>query len=188
MIYLELFWAFCLVGLFAVGGGYAAVPLIQHQVIDLHGWVTMKEFLDIFAISQTTPGPIGINAATFIGTRVAGATGAVFATAGFVAPSFFIMIVLAKILEKYGTISFVRGVLNGLRPAVVSLIASAGLMFITLVLWEKQHLPIDLKETDLACLGILILCTIISRRKACGVIYTIIGAGFLNLVIQMSIK
>ena len=69
MIYLELFWSFVQVGLFCVGGGYASMPLIQAQVIDVHGWLSMSEFIDIFTISQMTPGPIGINAATFVGMK-----------------------------------------------------------------------------------------------------------------------
>ena len=77
MIYLELFWSFATVGLFCIGGGYASMPLIQAQVIDKHGWLTMNEFVDIFTISQMTPGPIGVNAATFVGSKVAGITGAI---------------------------------------------------------------------------------------------------------------
>ena len=83
MIYWELFWSFVKVGLFCVGGGYASMPLIQAEVIDNHAWMTMAQFIDIFTISQMTPGPIGINAATFVGTKVAGLPGAVAATADF---------------------------------------------------------------------------------------------------------
>ena len=188
MIYFELFWAFCLVGAFAVGGGYAAVPLIEHQVIELHNWITLKEFLDIFAISQTTPGPIGINAATFIGTRVAGVGGAVAATLGFVTPSFIIMIILAKILEKYGSIGAIRGILNGLKPAVVSLIGAAGLMFVTLVLWNRQHFPVDIAGIDYIALLIIALGIIAYKKKIIGVIQIILGAGVLNLVIQVALR
>ena len=118
-----------MVGAFCVGGGYASIPLIQTQVIDVHHWISFSEFMDVVAISQMTPGPIGINAATFVGTKVAGIGGAVAATAGFVTPSLIIMIALAKLLAKYGDMGAIRGVLNGLRPAVVALIASAGVMF-----------------------------------------------------------
>ena len=76
-----------MVGAFCVGGGYASIPLIQTQVIDVHHWISFSEFMDVVAISQMTPGPIGINAATFVGTKVAGIGGAVAATAGFVTPS-----------------------------------------------------------------------------------------------------
>ena len=91
-----------MVGAFCVGGGYASIPLIQTQVIDVHHWISFSEFMDVVAISQMTPGPIGINAATFVGTKVAGIGGAVAATAGFVTPSLIIMIALAKLLAKYG--------------------------------------------------------------------------------------
>ena len=106
-----------MVGAFCVGGGYASIPLIQTQVIDVHHWISFSEFMDVVAISQMTPGPIGINAATFVGTKVAGIGGAVAATAGFVTPSLIIMIALAKLLAKYGDMGAIRGVLNGLRPA-----------------------------------------------------------------------
>ena len=80
---------FAAVGLVCVGGGYASMPLIQAEVIDQHGWLTMTEFVDIFTLSQMTPGPIGINAATFVGSKVAGIPGSIAATLGFVFPSVF---------------------------------------------------------------------------------------------------
>ena len=80
MIFLQLFWSFFQIGLFSIGGGYAALPLIQAQVVDTYGWMTMTEFTDIITISQMTPGPIAINAATFVGTRIAGPAGAAVAT------------------------------------------------------------------------------------------------------------
>ncbi|MDU3112868.1 MAG: chromate transporter, partial [Megasphaera sp.] len=116
MIYGLLFWEFFKVGIFCVGGGYASMPLIQASVVDTFHWLTMSEFVDIFTISQMTPGPIGINAATFVGTRIAGLPGAIVATMGFVTPSFFLGIILARIFLKYGDIGPIRGILNGLRP------------------------------------------------------------------------
>ena len=82
MIYLELFWSFFQVGLFSIGGGYAAMPLIQDQVVDIHPWLTMTGFADIMAIAEMTPGPIALNAATFVGIQVAGLPGALIATIG----------------------------------------------------------------------------------------------------------
>lgn len=149
MIYWELFWSFVKVGAFCVGGGYASMPLIQAQVIDEHGWLTMQQFIDIFTISQMTPGPIGINAATFVGTKVAGVPGAVCATVGFVFPSVIIVLILAHLFFKYGDIGSVRGILNGLRPAVVALICSAGLSFVFLALWNTETLPKDFTKIDL---------------------------------------
>ena len=86
-IYLQLFWSFFQIGLFSIGGGYAAMPLIQNQVVSIHSWLTMAEFADIVTIAEMTPGPIAINSATFVGTKVAGLAGAVVATAGCVFPS-----------------------------------------------------------------------------------------------------
>ena len=155
MIYWELFWSFVKVGAFCVGGGYASMPLIQAQVIDEHGWLTMQQFIDIFTISQMTPGPIGINAATFVGTKVAGLPGAVCATVGFVFPSVIIVLILAHLFFKYGYIGPVRGILNGLRPAVVALICSAGLSFVFLALWNTETLPKDFTKIDL--IGVIVL-------------------------------
>ena len=155
MIYWELFWSFVKVGAFCVGGGYASMPLIQAQVIDEHGWLTMQQFIDIFTISQMTPGPIGINAATFVGTKVAGLPGAVCATVGFVFPSVIIVLILAHLFFKYGDIGTVRGILNGLRPAVVALICSAGLSFVFLALWNTEALPKDFTKIDL--IGVIVL-------------------------------
>ena len=155
MIYWELFWSFVKVGAFCVGGGYASMPLIQAQVIEEHGWLTMQQFIDIFTISQMTPGPIGINAATFVGTKVAGVPGAICATVGFVFPSVIIVLLLAYLFFKYGDIGPVRGVLNGLRPAVVALICSAGLSFVFLALWNTETLPKDFTKVDL--IGVIVL-------------------------------
>ena len=138
MIYALLFWEFCKVGAFCVGGGYASMPLIQASVVDTFHWLSMSEFVDIFTISQMTPGPIGINAATFVGTKIAGLGGAVAATLGFVTPSFFLGIILARVFLKYGDIGPIRGILNGLRPAVVALICVASLSFILLALWKNE--------------------------------------------------
>ena len=127
MIYLELLWSFFQIGLFSIGGGYAAMPLIQHQAIDIHGWLTMQSFSDIMTISQMTPGPIAINAATFVGIQVAGVPGALVATFGCVLPSSIIVTILAFIYYRFKGLDAVQSVLKGLRPAVVAMIATAGL-------------------------------------------------------------
>ena len=87
MIYLQLFFSFLKVGLFSFGGGYAAMPLIQEQIVTKHGWLNMVEFTDLISISQMTPGPIAVNSATFVGNKIAGITGALVATAGCIFPS-----------------------------------------------------------------------------------------------------
>jgi chromate transporter len=135
MIYLELFATFFQIGLFSIGGGYAALPLIEQLVITDKAWLTLAEFADLLAISQITPGPIALNAATFIGTRVAGIPGAIIATVGNITPSCIIVLTLAYFYQKYRSMGVIQGVLEGLKPAVVSLIASAGISVIALVLW-----------------------------------------------------
>ena len=92
MIYLQLFFSFLQVGLFSFGGGYAAMPLIQEQIVTKHGWLNMVEFTDLISISQMTPGPIAVNSATFVGNKIAGITGALVATAGCIFPSCIILI------------------------------------------------------------------------------------------------
>lgn len=184
MIYLELFWSFVQVGLFCVGGGYASMPLIQVQVIDVHGWLSMSEFIDIFTISQMTPGPIGINAATFVGMKVAGFLGAIVATLGFVTPSFILGIILAKLFFKYGNIGVIKGILNGLRPAVVALICSAGMSFIFLALFNTEKMPINVADIDYLGLFVLIVAFIAVRKKV-GIIKILAGSGVLGLILGL---
>ena len=184
MIYLELFWSFVQVGLFCVGGGYASMPLIQAQVIDVHGWLSMSEFIDIFTISQMTPGPIGINAATFVGMKVAGFLGAIVATLGFVTPSFILGIILAKLFFKYGNIGVIKGILNGLRAAVVALICSAGMSFIFLALFNTEKMPINVADIDYLGLFVLIVAFIAVRKKV-GIIKILAGSGVLGLILGL---
>ena len=182
MIYWELFWSFVQVGAFCVGGGYASMPLIQEQVIERHGWLTLQQFIDIFTISQMTPGPIGINAATFVGTKVAGVPGAIAATAGFVFPSIIIVLILAKLFFKYGDIGPIRGILNGLRPAVVALICSAGVGFILLALWNTETLPKDYTKVDL--IGCIVLpISLWCIRNKVSVIKLLCFSGVLGLIL-----
>lgn len=185
MTILTLYLEFIKVGLFCVGGGYASMPLIQAVVVDGYGWMTLSEFVDIFTISQMTPGPIGINAATFCGMKVAGLPGAVAATMGFVTPSLILCIIVTKLFFKYGDIPAIRGVLNGLRPAVIALIMSAGVSFIVLALWNVETLPENpVKMLDWRGVLMLLLTFIAVRRKV-SVIKLLAGSGVLGLIIGL---
>ena len=130
MIYVQLFFAFFRIGLFSFGGGYAAMPLIQSYIVESYKWLTMSDFTDLVTISQMTPGPIALNAATFVGNKVAGISGAAVATAGCVTPSCIIVTLLAYFYIRYKNLSSVKSVLSLLRPAVVAMIAAAGLSII----------------------------------------------------------
>lgn len=145
MIYLELFFCFFKIGLFSFGGGYAALPLIQEQVVQLHNWLSIGEFTDLITISQMTPGPIAINGATFVGTQIAGLPGALAATTGCVLPSFVIVLLLAFLYKKYGNVSIIQGALAGLRPVVVALIATAGITVLQLAFWGEQGISTGIK-------------------------------------------
>lgn len=186
MIYLTLFWEFCKVGIFCVGGGYASMPLIQAAVVDSYHWLSLSEFVDIFTISQMTPGPIGINAATFAGMKIAGTLGAIAATVGFCTPSLIIGIALAHIFLKYGDIGPIRGILNGLRPAVIALIIGAGISFIVLAVWNEEILPADLSSFDPVGIFIL-LAALAAVRKKVGVIPLLAGSGVLGLILGIII-
>ena len=126
MIYFKLFFAFVQIGLFSIGGGYAAMPLIQDQIVDIHKWVSVREFTDLITISQMTPGSISINSATFVGLKIAGFPGAVVATLGNIFPSLVVVSVLGYVYYRFQKVKIVSGILEGLRPTVIALIASAG--------------------------------------------------------------
>ena len=121
----ELFLSFLQIGLFSIGGGYAAIPLIRYQTVILHGWLTESQFLDLATIAEMTPGPIAINGATFVGLQVAGIPGAIVATLGCIFPSLILVSILAWVYRKYRTLPLLQSILSSLRPAVVALIASA---------------------------------------------------------------
>ena len=126
MITLQLFLSFLQIGLFSFGGGYAAMPLLQEQLVARNGWLSVQEFADLVTIAEMTPGPIAVNSATFVGTQIAGLGGAVVATLGCILPSCIIVTLLAYIYTKYRNMSLLQGTLASLRPAVVAMIAKAG--------------------------------------------------------------
>ena len=185
-ILLQLFISFATVGVFCVGGGYASMPLIQVEVIEKYGWMSMNEFVDMFTISQMTPGPIGINAATFVGSKVAGIPGSIAATAGFVFPSVVIVLLLAYLYYKYGNVGPIRGILNGLRPAVVALIARAGLDIMLLAFWNKEKLPVDVMQTDKIAVLIFTLTYIMLKKKKTGTIKLLFSSGIAGLVFYLA--
>ena len=140
MIYIELFLTFFLIGMFTIGGGYSMLPLIQNQVVSVHGWIDDTTFTDIVAISQMTPGPIGINSATYIGYEVLSKSGAsefmsvlgsFTATFAVVLPSFIIVLLLCKVYETWKNHPIFKGVMSGLKPAVIGLIGTAAISLAT---------------------------------------------------------
>lgn len=126
-VLLKLLFTFAKIGLFTFGGGYAMIPLIEKEIIQANKWLSMKEFVDIIAIAEVTPGPIAVNSATYVGYKIAGVWGAAFATVGVILPSFVIVISLASLFLKYKDTPTVKAISKGLRAAVTAMIASAAL-------------------------------------------------------------
>lgn len=140
MIFIQLFLTFFLIGMFTIGGGYAMLSLIQNEVVTVHGWISDTTFTDIVAISQMTPGPIGINSATYVGYEVLSNSGAseaisvlgsFTATFAVVLPSFLIVLMLAKVYEKWKDHYLFKGIMSALKPATLGLIGTAALTLAT---------------------------------------------------------
>jgi len=187
MIYIQLFLSFLQIGLFSFGGGYAAMPLIQEQIVDTHGWLSMSEFTDLITISQMTPGPIAINSATFVGIKIAGLAGAAVATAGCILPSCVIVTLLAKIYLKYRNVKTFQSVLDSLRPAVVAMIAAAGVSILTSALWQNAD-KIILAETDWSMALIFLICLVLLIKVKWNPILVMLLAGAMKLGISALIK
>ena len=127
MIYLKLFVAFLYIGVFTIGGGYASLPLIEEQIVHTNGWLNASEFTDLITISQITPGPIAINAATYVGYHTAGMLGAIAATFGVVLPSFVIIYSISLFLDNFLELTLTANAFKGIKIAVGLLILDAGI-------------------------------------------------------------
>ena len=178
MIYLQLFWSFLQIGALSFGGGYAAMPLIQAQIVTQHGWLTMREFTDLVTIAEMTPGPIAVNSATFVGTRIAGIPGALAATAGCILPACVLVMLIAKLYLKYRNIAVLQSVLASLRPAVVAMIASAGVLILVSAFWSGS---VALAETNWLMVGIFACSFVLLRKTKLSPIAVMVLAGLLNL-------
>lgn len=185
MILLKLFFAFIQVGLFSVGGGYAAIPLIQEQIVNVYGLMTMEEFSDLITVAEMTPGPISINSATFVGMRLAGIPGVLICSIGCIIPSFCICLTLAHFYYKYRTVSGVQVVLGSLRPAVVALIGSAGASILMLGLFQTDLFSASIGNLRYVELGIFIAALFILRKFKASAISIILGSGVVGTLIYV---
>ena len=183
MLLLKLFFAFIQVGLFSVGGGYAAIPLIQEQIVNIYGMMTLEEFSDLITVAEMTPGPISINSATFVGMRIAGIPGVLICSIGCIIPSFCICLTLAHFYYKYRSVSGVQIVLGSLRPAVVALIASAGASILMLGLFQAELKEVVLGNIRYVELGIFVIALWILRKYKASAISIILGSGIVGTII-----
>ncbi len=180
MIYLKLFWAFLQVGLFSFGGGYAALPLIENIIVDSNQWLTTGEFTDLITISQMTPGPISVNSATFVGLDIAGFGGALAATFGNLLPSFIIVTSVAWLYMRYRRLNTLQNVLKVLQPAVIAMIATAGLSLIITAFWGEE--AILLSNTSILAVVLFIISLVLLLKTKLSPILVMVLAGVLNVV------
>lgn len=186
MIYIKLFFIFFKIGLFSIGGGLATLPFLQ-DLADKYDWITSKELIDMIAISESTPGPIGVNTATFVGYKAAGVFGGLITTLGIVTPSIIIIILIAHYFKKFHEKPLVKGAFLGIRPAVTGLIASVCFEIITLSILnlEKFNLNknildvINIKET----IFFVIVMYLIYKYKKNPILY-LAGAAVVGVVFK----
>ena len=176
IIYLKLFLEFFHIGLFSFGGGYATLPFLYH-IADVHHWYSTKQLSDMIALSSVTPGPVGVNVATFAGFTTAGIAGALIATFSVVLPSFIIVIIVSKLLDKFKTNKYVQSVVYTLKPAGCGLLAAVGVdMFVN-----------NINLFGMFLLGILFFASLTEKRDP--IFYLAVSgvvgllAGFFNLTV-----
>lgn len=185
MIYVQLFLSFLQIGAFSFGGGYAAMPLIQAQVVDIHGWLSLGEFTDLVTISQMTPGPIAINSATFVGLKTAGFWGALCATLGCIFPSCIIVSSIAWFYLRYRKMAVLQGILGSLRPAVVGLIAAAGLS-ILLTAFFPEGAAFSLENLKLQAAAIFALAVYLIHWKQKNPIGVMVFCGVCQILLSVA--
>ena len=182
MIYLELFLTFLLIGAFSFGGGYGMISLIREKVL-MYGWLTEEEMLNMIAVAESTPGPIAVNMATFVGSAHGGFFGALLATLGVVLPSFFIILIIAALIQNLLKYAGVKAFLGGIRPCIVGLIlATAITMFMSTAIGFSaigDTVAIDFK--GIIIFAILIAISVVAKlalkKKPSPILMILISAG-----------
>lgn len=185
MIYLQLFLSFLQIGAFSFGGGYAAMPPIQEQVITLHNWLTFDTFANLVTIAEMTPGPIAVNAATFVGTQVAGPLGAIVATIGCILPSCIFVTLLAFIYGKYKKMALLQGTLGSLRPAVVSMIAKAGLTIIISAFFLSGTITLTISNISFRMIAYFVVAIFLLRKVKLNPILVMLLCGAAEVVFTL---
>ena len=178
MIYLELFYVFFKIGAFTFGGGYAMLPFIQQEVI-ARGWLTLEEITDFIAVSESTPGPFAVNIAAYIGVEKGGVPGGVVATLGVVLPSFVIILIVARFFFKFRENKYISGILNGIKPVAIGLIAAAAYsIFRGVFIAGKTGLGSFADYTFIYSAVIFIISLVLVLRKKSPVLAIGISAAF----------
>ena len=181
---LSLFLSFFKIGLFTFGGGYAMIPIMENEFVERKKWIPHEEFMDVVAISESTPGPIAINSATYIGYKIGGFWGSVSATLGVCIPSFIIIFIISLFFQKFMEMKIIAAAFKGIQVCVIYLIGAAGIkMFKKL---KKTVLSVTLMSASGIC---LIICSLLSIKFST-IFYIIIGAavGVAVYLIDLLIK
>ncbi len=182
MIYFRLFLAFLKIGAFSFGGGYAAMPLIQAEVVNRYQWLSLSEFTDLVTISQMTPGPIAVNAASFVGNLIGGIPGAIAATIGCCLPSCLFVTLLAWLYARYRKLSLMQGILRILRPAVVAMILGAGLSILVPAVLPAGWAMHSLQDVEWRALFWFLLALFLLRRTKLDPVLVMVLTGMLELL------
>lgn len=190
MIYLQLFYEFFKTGLFAVGGGMATVPFLS-AMAEKTGWFTQGMLADMIAVSESTPGPIGVNMATYVGFTTAGVPGAVVATLGLITPSVISILIIARFLKAFRDNKYVDGAFYGLRPCSVALIAAAGMAVVKLTLLNEAGFQLTGNWLDyfrwecILLAAVLLVCTRwVPKVKDLHPIWFILGSAVIGVVFR----
>lgn len=185
MIYLKLFITFLEIGLVSFGGGYGMIALIREKVL-INNWLTESEFLNFVGIAESTPGPIAVNMATFVGSSQAGVLGSLVATIGVVLPSFIIILIIASIFKNLLKYEIVKSILDYIKPVIVGLIIGTGLLLFINTISIFGHKEFDYKK--IIILGIIILisllCKIIFKKKISPILLIILS-GILGITLYL---
>lgn len=165
MEYLELFIVFVQVGLLSIGGGYAAIPIIRQLVVTQYAWLTEAEFMNLVTIAEMTPGPITLNAATFVGQHMAGLGGAIVATLSSILPSIILVSILTFVYLKFHNLKVLQGVLKQLRPVIIGLILSAFASMFIKAIWGGTWQEISLAKTNIVAIVVFAFSLFVLRFK-----------------------
>lgn len=183
MIILKLIQVFFLLGAFSFGGGLGSMELIRNRVVDQQMWLTNAEFTDIISISEMTPGPLGINIASFVGTRVAGVPGTIAATLSYVAPAVVIVILMAKVYFKYRNLGIVKAVLNSLHPAVAAMVISAALRLCANAWWGGGIADFRFENLNYIGIGLSFVMLVLLQKKKLGPVQAILFSGIIGAIL-----
>ena len=187
MIYLQLFYEFFIIGLFTFGGGYAMIPLIQDAAVN-NGWLTIEEFYNFIGICESTPGPIAVNMATYVGATQGGILGSLCASLGVVMPSFIIILLIAAVLNKLTNNKYFKNFIKGVRPVIISLILFAGIK----LLIKCIGIDINTFEISINYISIIVFALIMSAyfiftkcfKKKISAIYIILISAVFGIVLS----